>query len=105
MCGIFAIFSSPLNDSDLRRELIKCSATLRHRGPDRSGYKIISRNNASVNLSHGIAHERLSIMDPESGEQPLESQNVILSVNGEIYNYKELYSSLRIPYSPQTRSD
>jgi len=106
MCGIFAIFSSSLNDSDLRRELIKCSTTLRHRGPDWSGYKIISRNeDAGVPLSHGIAHERLAIMDPESGEQPLVSQNVILSVNGEIYNYRDLYSSLPIPYSPQTGSD
>lgn len=58
-------------------------------------------------LPHGIAHERLAIMDPESGSQPLVSADgsVIVAANGEIYNYRELYDSLETPYTPQTGSD
>ena len=108
MCGIFAIFSSSLSASDLRKELIKCSSELRHRGPDWSGYKIINKDVANgIPLNHGIAHERLAIMDPESGSQPLVSPdgNVIVAANGEIYNYKELFSNLSSPYTPLTGSD
>mmetsp|Transcript_14356 Transcript_14356/g.26091 ORF Transcript_14356/g.26091 Transcript_14356/m.26091 type:complete len:601 (-) Transcript_14356:344-2146(-) len=108
MCGIFAIFSSSLPESDLRRELISCSSRLRHRGPDWSGYKVIEASPAEGRpLAHGIAHERLAIMDPESGEQPLVSAdgNVFVAVNGEVYNYKELYAALETPYTPQTGSD
>jgi len=60
-----------------------------------------------VPLPHGIAHERLAIMDPESGEQPLVSRDeqVIVAANGEIYNYKDLYAKLKNPYKPRTGSD
>lgn len=108
MCGIFAIFSSSLPEADLRRELISCSTRLRHRGPDWSGYIVISADKpAGIPLAHGIAHERLAIMDPESGEQPLVSPDgsVIVAANGEIYNYKELYDGLSTPYTPKTGSD
>lgn len=107
MCGIFAIFSSSLSDVDLRKQLISCSSKLRHRGPDWSGYIVISKDDAGIPHSHGIAHERLAIMDPESGEQPLVSQdgNVIVAANGEIYNYKDLYSELKAPYKAKTGSD
>lgn len=108
MCGIFAIFASSLPETELRNELIKCSSRLRHRGPDWSGYKVIEAD-PSVNrpLAHGIAHERLAIMDPESGSQPLVSAdgNIIVAANGEIYNYKELYTSLKKEYKPKTGSD
>jgi asparagine synthase (glutamine-hydrolysing) len=108
MCGIFAIFSSSLPEQDLRRELISCSSKLRHRGPDWSGYKVISSDAVNgIMLPHGIAHERLAIMDPESGSQPLVSadESVIVAANGEIYNYKELYEGLKTPYKPKTGSD
>ncbi|KAI2502978.1 Glutamine amidotransferase domain [Fragilaria crotonensis] len=108
MCGIFAIFSSSLPEADLRRELITCSSRLRHRGPDWSGYLVISADaDKGIPLPHGIAHERLAIMDPESGSQPLVSHdgNVIVAANGEIYNYKELYDELKSPYHPKTGSD
>jgi len=108
MCGIFAIFSSSLPEVDLRKELITCSSRVRHRGPDWSGYVVINPDaNANRPLAHGIAHERLAIMDPESGEQPLVSRDgsVIVAANGEIYNYKELYEELDQPYSPKTGSD
>jgi len=96
-----------LDADDLRRELIKCSSKLRHRGPDWSGYKIIAKDGDKIPLNHGIAHERLAIMDPESGEQPLVSSdgNVIVAANGEIYNYKDLYAELKTPYTPKTGSD
>jgi asparagine synthase (glutamine-hydrolysing) len=108
MCGIFAIFSSSLPEADLRRELITCSSRLRHRGPDWSGYKVIPADpTEGVSHAHGIAHERLAIMDPESGSQPLVSPDgsVIVAANGEIYNYKELYRDLENPYTPKTGSD
>lgn len=108
MCGIFAIFSSSLPEGELRRELIACSSLLRHRGPDWSGYKVIEANPENgVPLPHGIAHERLAIIDPESGSQPLLSPDgsIIVAANGEIYNYKEIYETLEKPYSPKTGSD
>jgi asparagine synthase (glutamine-hydrolysing) len=109
MCGIFAIFSSGLSEVDLRKALIDCSSKLRHRGPDWSGYKVIEADMVEHNipLAHGIAHERLAIMDPESGSQPLVSHdgNLVCAANGEIYNYKELYETLAKPYTPKTGSD
>ena len=106
MCGIFAIFSSSLPEQELRRELIACSSLLRHRGPDWSGYVTIPASETTP-LPHGIAHERLAIIDPESGSQPLVSPdgNIIVAANGEIYNYKELYASLTVDYTPKTGSD
>ena len=106
MCGIFGIFSSSLPEVELRIELIQCSSTLRHRGPDWSGYIVISPDDNKP-LAHGIAHERLAIMDPESGSQPLVSEdgNILVAANGEIYNYKEIYKSLTIDYKPKTGSD
>jgi len=106
MCGILGIFQSSKNTEELRKELIDCSSRLRHRGPDWSGYKVYDSVEDS-SMSHGIAHERLAIMDPESGEQPLVTRdgNVVLAANGEIYNYKKIYSNLKTPYEPQTGSD
>ena len=108
MCGIFAIFSSGLPEIDLRKQLITCSSRLRHRGPDWSGYLVIEADpNKGTTHPHGIAHERLAIMDPESGSQPLVSsdETVIVAANGEVYNYKELYHDLKNKYTPKTGSD
>jgi len=60
-----------------------------------------------VENGNAIAHERLAIIDPESGAQPLFShdKNIVVAANGEIYNYKELYEQLPTPYSPLTGSD
>lgn len=100
MCGILAIFGSSLPEAELRKKLIECSQRLRHRGPDWSGYIVEPNGNA-------IGHERLAIIDPESGAQPLVSKDrkVVVAANGEIYNYKELYADLVTPYSPLTGSD
>ena len=99
MCGILGIFGSTLSEVELRAQLVNASRLLRHRGPDWSGY-IVHGNN-------GIAHERLAIIDPESGAQPLcsEDGNIVVAANGEIYNYKELYASLPSAYHPRTGSD
>ena len=99
MCGILGIFDSNLGEMQLRQKLIAASKKLRHRGPDWSGYEIVNNN--------GIAHERLAIIDPESGAQPITSidGSVVLAANGEIYNYKELYALLETGYKPKTGSD
>lgn len=99
MCGILSIFASTLSDHELRQKLIECSLRLRHRGPDWSGYH--------VSGGHAIAHERLAIINPESGEQPLFSTDgsIVVAANGEIYNYKELYAELKESYEPKTESD
>jgi asparagine synthase (glutamine-hydrolysing) len=99
MCGILAVFGSSLSDIELRKKVIECSQRLRHRGPDWSGYLVETGN--------GIGHERLAIIDPESGAQPLYSKdkNIVVAANGEIYNYKELYAGLKKPYAPLTGSD
>ncbi len=82
MCGILGIFDSALDETQLRQKLIAASKKLRHRGPDWSGYQIVG--------NHGIAHERLAIIDPESGSQPIvsPSRDIILAANGEVYNFK-----------------
>eukprot|EP01047_Picozoa_sp_COSAG01_P086377 COSAG01_NODE_19394_length_1012_cov_1.435926_1_plen_250_part_10 len=90
-CSVLGIFgakgpNAAARGYDLRVQARQMSALMRHRGPDWAG-TYISRDG-----THAIAHERLSIVDPESGEQPLYSQDrsVTLAVNGEIYNHLEL---------------
>lgn len=85
MCGIAAVFGLEGRCVEaLRPEVLKMSGKIRHRGPDWSG--IFSSEKAI------LAHERLAIVDPKSGGQPLmnHTQNLVLSINGEIYNHREL---------------
>jgi asparagine synthase (glutamine-hydrolysing) len=87
MCGIFAIFGA--QDAEALRQLaVECAKLLRHRGPDWSG--VYCKDGAV------IAHERLAIVDPDSGDQPLfnASGDIVLGVNGEIYNHVELREAL-----------
>ena len=83
MCGIYAYISpKPINNSTHRRNALKCSQRLRHRGPDGTGYH---------QTKYGcFSHMRLSIIDPLSGIQPItnKDETLILCVNGEIFNYK-----------------
>jgi asparagine synthase (glutamine-hydrolysing) len=99
MCGILGIFDSSLQPAALRRLGVRCSRKQRHRGPDWSGY-FSDRNNV-------LAHERLGIMDPVSGAQPIVSAdgNIVVAANGEVFNYQELYGDLSIPYQRRTGSD
>ena len=99
MCGIVGIFDLKRNKEELRGKALQMSKKQRHRGPDWSG--IFSSDNAIM------VHERLSIVDPTSGKQPLMSAdgNLALTVNGEIYNHRELRKNLKEPYEFLTNSD
>jgi len=98
MCGIVGAFDLKQSVEKLRPQVLEMSKRIRHRGPDWSG--IYSTEKAI------LAHERLAIVDPKSGSQPLYSPDgkVVLAVNGEIYNHKELRDSLP-NYQFATQSD
>jgi asparagine synthase (glutamine-hydrolysing) len=99
MCGIVGVFDLKVEAQSLRQQVLEQSKKLRHRGPDWSG--IYCGEKAL------IAHERLSIVDPASGGQPLYSKDKkhILGVNGEIYNHREIRESTSGIYEYQTESD
>lgn len=99
MCSIFGIFGIEHSDDALRQTALKQSRLMLHRGPDWEG---------TYQSEHAvIVHERLSIVDPQNGAQPLYNENKthILAVNGEIYNHKELKKELTVPYEFKTGSD
>lgn len=99
MCGIVAILNVKEQTQGLREKALRMSQKIRHRGPDWSG---IYCGGSAV-----LAHERLSIVDPESGGQPLHSPDgrQVLAVNGEIYNHQELRKKYAGQYDFQTGSD
>ena len=99
MCGIIGVFDLKQKYEDIRPGILVMSKKVRHRGPDWSGI------NCSENAI--LAHERLAIVDPVSGAQPLTSDdgNLILTVNGEIYNHMELRAKLKSKYNFKTKSD
>jgi asparagine synthase (glutamine-hydrolysing) len=99
MCGIAGIFNIKTQTKALRDKALRMSQRVRHRGPDWSG---IYCGESAI-----LTHERLSIVDPQSGRQPLFSpdKKVILSVNGEIYNHREIRERYADRYQFQTGSD
>ena len=106
MCGIVAILNVREQTHELREKALKMSQKIRHRGPDWSG---IYCGGSAI-----LAHERLSIVDPESGGQPLYSPRPlegdggglqVLAVNGEIYNHQEIRRRYAGQYEFQTGSD
>lgn len=99
MCGIVCAFDLKQKSEDLRPQILEMSKTIRHRGPDWSG--IYSDDKAI------LAHERLAIVDPASGKQPLFSpdKKLVLAANGEIYNHRELRKQFDGKYNFQTESD
>ncbi|MBN6103151.1 asparagine synthase B [Xanthomonas sp. CFBP 8703] len=101
MCSIFGIFGLQPGDDlqALRRQALDCSQRQRHRGPDWSGVYV---DDGAI-----LVHERLAIVDPAGGSQPLLSEDgqLALAVNGEIYNHRELKKQLTQPYAFQTGSD
>ena len=99
MCGIVAILNVKEQTPALREKALKMSQKIRHRGPDWSG---IYCGSSAI-----LAHERLSIVDPESGGQPLFSpdRKQVLAVNGEIYNHQEIRRRFAGAYDFQTGSD
>lgn len=99
MCGIVSIFNIHEQTPELRQKVLQMSGKIRHRGPDWSG---IYCGGTAI-----LAHERLAIVDPESGRQPLFSpdKKQVLAVNGEIYNHREIRSRYKDKYQFQTGSD
>ena len=99
MCGIVSILNVKEQTSELRQKALRMSQKIRHRGPDWSG---IYCGGSAI-----LAHERLSIVDPESGGQPLFSpdKKLVLAVNGEIYNHQEIRRRYAGKYEFQTGSD
>ncbi|MGB5361920.1 MAG: asparagine synthase B [Aureibaculum sp.] len=99
MCGIVCAFDLKQKSDELRPQVLEMSKKVRHRGPDWSG--IYSDDKAI------LAHERLAIVDPASGKQPLfsEDKKLILAANGEIYNHRELRKQFKNKYKFQTESD
>lgn len=99
MCGIVGIFNIKSQTAQLRSQALKMAQRIRHRGPDWSGIY--------VGGSAILAHERLSIVDPQSGGQPLYSPDnkQILAVNGEIYNHRDMRASFAGRYAFRTGSD
>ena len=99
MCGIVGILNVKSQTQKLRTKALRMSQKIRHRGPDWSG--IYSGGSAI------LAHERLSIVDPESGGQPLYApdRQQVLAVNGEIYNHQDIRKSYSGRYEFQTGSD
>ena len=98
MCGIVGIFNIGEQTPELRQKALRMSQKIRHRGPDWSG---IYTGPSAI-----LCHERLSIVDPESGRQPLfaPDKKQVLAVNGEIYNHTSIRQSTS-DYQYQTGSD
>ncbi len=99
MCGIVCAFELKQKAEELRPRLLEMSKKVRHRGPDWNG---IHCEDKAI-----LAHERLAIVDPTSGKQPLYSDDgkIILAVNGEIYNHREIRKRFEGKYKFKTQSD
>ena len=99
MCGIVCAFDLKETSDKLRPQVLEMAKKIRHRGPDWSG--IYSDDKVIM------AHERLAIVDPASGQQPLfsEDKKLILAANGEIYNHREIKKENTFDYHFQTKSD
>lgn len=99
MCGIVGVFDLKSDSQQLRPQVLEMSKKIRHRGPDWSG---IFCGEKAI-----LAHERLTIVDPKSGGQPLYSKDgqLVLAANGEIYNHQDLRKRLNGDYEFQTQSD
>ncbi|MEZ4854086.1 asparagine synthase B [Flavobacterium sp.] len=99
MCGIVCAFDIKQRAEVLRPQVLEMAKKIRHRGPDWSG---IFSNERAI-----MAHERLAIVDPASGKQPLftKDKNLVLAANGEIYNHRELRKQFDGKYEFLTESD
>ena len=99
MCGIVCAFDLKEKSTSLRPQILEMSKKIRHRGPDWSG---IYSNDKAI-----LAHERLAIVDPASGKQPLfnEDKTLVLAANGEIYNHREIRKKFEGTYNFLTESD
>ena len=109
MCGLVAILNGKGESQQLRSKALRMSQKIRHRGPDWSGVYVSSerKDGEGIGRTTVLAHERLSIVDPESGGQPLFSSDgkQVLAVNGEIYNHQDIRRRHAGLYDFQTGSD
>ncbi|MFA6891886.1 MAG: asparagine synthase B [Sphaerochaetaceae bacterium] len=98
MCGFVGMFDIATDAAQYRQQVIQMSRTIRHRGPDWSGIY--------TGMDAILSHERLSIVDPLSGKQPLFSKdgNIVLAANGEIYNHRDIRAKYK-EYPFLTQSD
>ena len=99
MCGILAVIGSTLPPEEIKALVLQLSKRQRHRGPDWSG--IWNNQIGSVFM----AHERLAIVDPSSGSQPIETDKSVCIVNGEIYNHLDIWDKWFPSYKETTSSD
>jgi asparagine synthase (glutamine-hydrolysing) len=99
MCGFVGVFDLKKDADSLRPQVLTMAKRVRHRGPDWSGIFLSDR---AI-----LAHERLAIVDPQSGQQPLYSkdESLILAVNGEIYNHEDIRKTINSSYEFLTKSD
>ncbi len=99
MCGIVGVFDLKNSGEELRPQVLEMARRIRHRGPDWSGMFCTDK---AI-----LAHERLAIVDPKSGRQPLFSQdrNIVLAVNGEIYNHQSIRAQYEGRHTFLTQSD
>ncbi len=99
MCGIVCAFDIKSNSDEVRSNVLRMAKKVRHRGPDWSG---VYSNEKAV-----LAHERLAIVDPTSGKQPIISDDghKVIAVNGEIYNHIDLRERYTPDYNFKTESD
>ncbi len=99
MCSIFGVLQIRQDLKSVRKMALRQSRMLRHRGPDWSG--VYAAGNAV------LAHERLAIVDVNTGAQPIlsESGRQALAVNGEIYNHQPIRDSFDGKYNFRTESD
>jgi asparagine synthase (glutamine-hydrolysing) len=99
MCGFVGVFDLKKDADSMRSQVLGMSKKIRHRGPDWSG---IFLSDKAI-----LAHERLAIVDPQSGRQPLYSKdgNLVLAVNGEIYNHEEIRERINHSFVFLTHSD
>ncbi|MFT4466197.1 MAG: asparagine synthase B [Sodalis sp. (in: enterobacteria)] len=99
MCSIFGVLDLKTDPVELRKQALECSRLMHHRGPDWSG---VYAGDKAI-----LAHERLSIVDVNTGAQPLynAAHTHVLAVNGEIYNHQLIREQLGDRYAFQTGSD
>ncbi|KAL6630684.1 hypothetical protein ACP70R_028535 [Stipagrostis hirtigluma subsp. patula] len=100
MCGILAVLGCADESSQAKRaRVLELSRRLKHRGPDWSGLRQVG--------DCYLSHQRLAIIDPASGDQPLynEDQSIVVAVNGEIYNHEELRTTQLAAHKFRTGSD
>jgi asparagine synthase (glutamine-hydrolysing) len=100
MCGITGLIDPSLPSSEIRCAIQRMTDTMVHRGPDDEGFYAAD--------GVGLGMRRLSIIDLESGNQPIhnEERSVWITHNGEIYNFPELRQQLEAKgHRFYTRSD